>query len=338
MCPGDPTSVAVAPEAARDARFRCHEVPLAEGPGPAEGCHGYACPVMRVIGFGIDPGQRLAPPDEARLARLAAELGYQSAWTPSYGDKTAFDTCLRWHHESGLATGIAVAPASAQPPSFYADQARRVWEGTGGTFTLGVGSGNMAHAAEGMRRYIEELRPLLPNGLRLYLAALGPLMLGLTGEVADGVALNWSSAEQVAWSRQEVERSARKAGRRPPRVHEYIRTCVDPDPARARSTLVAAAKTYMLGSPAYRRHFARMGLAEDQRRLEAGGEPTPAFFTSVGATGAPGTVRAQFERLAAGLDEAIVRILVTQPGDATSAERVLRECAPKPAATIPADA
>jgi hypothetical protein len=110
---------------------------------------------------------------------------------------------------------------------------------------------------------------------------------------------------------------------------EYIRTCVDPDPERARKTLATAALGYALGPPAYRRHFERMGFGEELQRLEGtAAVPSPAFIAQSGAAGRPGEVRSQFERLAEGLDEPVVRVLVTRPGDAESAERVLRECAP----------
>src|SRR5438445_11919161 len=125
------------------------------------------------VGFSLDSRQALSRPDELRLVRVGAELGYVSAWTPSGPDASAFDTCLRWYRESGLPTGISVVPASGQPAAFYAEQARRLWQETGGSFTLGVGSGQMEHAAEGMRRYLGELRRLLPPDLPLYLAALG---------------------------------------------------------------------------------------------------------------------------------------------------------------------
>ena len=281
------------------------------------------------VGFSIDPRQGLARADELRLVRLGAELGYRSAWTPSGPDATAFDTCLSWYRESRLPTGISVVPASGQPPGFYAAHARRVWEETGGAFTLGVGSGRMEHAADGMRGYLDALRPLLPDGLPVYAAALGPRMLALAGALADGVALNWCTPEQVAWSRAQVEEAARRAGHGPPPLMAYVRTCVDPDEGLARRTLAAAALVYALGPPAYRRHFERMGLADELRRLErVDGDPSPDFTAAAGAAGRPGAVRAQVERLANGLDQPIVRVLVTHQGDAGSAERVLRECAP----------
>jgi len=194
------------------------------------------------VGFSIDPNQGLSADDELRLVALGARLGYRSAWTPSGVDEAAFDRCLRWHRASGLPTGILVVPASGAPAAFYAAQARRAWEGTGGSFTLGVGSGRLTPAAPAMRRYVAELRSLLPEGLPLSVAALGPQMLRVAAELADGVALNWCSAAQVAWSRRICEGAARGAGREVPVVASYIRTSVSPDAALARRTLTGAAR------------------------------------------------------------------------------------------------
>jgi alkanesulfonate monooxygenase SsuD/methylene tetrahydromethanopterin reductase-like flavin-dependent oxidoreductase (luciferase family) len=282
------------------------------------------------VGFSLDPAQGLSDADELRLVRLGAELGYRSAWTPSGPDGAAFERCPRWYRESGLPTGISVVPASGRPAAFYAEQARRVWEETGGSFVLGVGSGGLRPAAPAMRRYMAELRSLLPEGPPVWVAALGPLMLRVAAELADGVALNWCSAAHVAWSREVVERTARAADRPVPVVASYIRTAVDGDRGLARRTLGTAARRYALGVGAYRRHFERMGLSEELARLEAAPEAEPGdeFLAAAGAAGAPGEVRPQFDRLGRRLDVAIVRVLVTRPGDAESARQVLEECRP----------
>jgi hypothetical protein len=97
----------------------------------------------------------------------------------------------------------------------------------------------------------------------------------------------------------------------------------------ARRTLASSALVYALGPLAYRRHFERMGFTDELKRLASdGGDPSDRFIAAAGAAGAPGEVHSRFERLSAGLDEAVVRVLVTRPGDAESAERTLRECAP----------
>jgi alkanesulfonate monooxygenase SsuD/methylene tetrahydromethanopterin reductase-like flavin-dependent oxidoreductase (luciferase family) len=281
------------------------------------------------LAVGIDPDQGLSDADESRLLKHAAERGYQAAWTPSRPDSAAFDRCLRWHRESGLATGISVVPATGQPPSFYASQAVRVWEATGGRFVLGVGSGQMDTPGKAMREYLSQLRALLPPELPVYVGAMGRWMLRLGGEMGDGVALNWCSTQQVAEARVEVTRAASDAHRPVPVIAEYIRTVVDPDVALARATLSAAMLGYALGPPQYRRHFERKGFAGELKALESGQRtPSDALLAASGAYGKPGEVKAKFESLAAGLDLAIVRVLVTKRGDADSALLVIDECAP----------
>ena len=280
------------------------------------------------VAFALDPDQGLRQGDEQAVVRLAAELGYESAWTNAGPDAAAFDRCLRWFEASGLPTGISAVPASGQPPEFYAEQAMRLSEKTGGKFTLVVGSGVMSHAAAGMRRYLPEVRSRLPKSFPLYLAALGPLMLKVAGELADGVSLNWCSPEQITWSRQRVEEAARAAGRPVPRIVEYIRTAVDPDGQLAQKTVGMAAGRYLRFDP-YRRHFERMGVAEElQRLVDSNGQTALGVVRSVGAAGKPGETRQEFERLSKGLDLPIVRVLVTRPGDVDSARRVLEECRP----------
>jgi alkanesulfonate monooxygenase SsuD/methylene tetrahydromethanopterin reductase-like flavin-dependent oxidoreductase (luciferase family) len=284
-------------------------------------------------GFSLDPRLQLDPDDELRLVKRGAELGYRSAWTPATDDHEAFDRCLRWYQASGLPVGIAVVPASGRPAFWYAAHALRVHQATGGNFIFGVGSGRLEHAAEGMREYLRKLREPLADGPPIYLAALGPLLLRLAGEMADGVSLNWCSRDMVAWSREVVAEAAADSGRPLPVVAMYIRTCLDRDAEAARSALAQAALTYALGAPAYQRHFERMGFPPEElllvQRSEA--EPTPEFLAAVGAAGAPGEVRAQFERIAGGgLDVAIVRVLTARPGDPAAVELALEECAPKP--------
>ena len=119
----------------------------------------------------------------------------------------------------------------------------------------------------------------------VYLGALGPKMLELSGELADGASLNWCTPEQIAWSRERIADGAARVGRDPSEVNvaEYIRICVDDDVDAARIALAKATMGYALGDSVpsererqlgYRAHFERMGfaveLAELDRMREAG--------------------------------------------------------------------
>ena len=111
-----------------------------------------------------------------------------------------------------------------------------------------------------------------PPRTPVYLGALGPQMLRLAGQVADGVALNWCTPEQIAWGREGVAEGEAKAGRErgSVKVVEYIRICLDEDEDLARRAFVAALLGYALGQPGtqrprslgYRAHFDRMGFAD----------------------------------------------------------------------------
>ena len=111
----------------------------------------------------------------------------------------------------------------------------------------------------------------------VYLAALGPQMLRLAGEAADGVLLNWATPEHIAVSRARIDEGAARAGRDPGAVPVtmYIRVCVDDDVATARRALGQQVLGYALGQPGipqdagYRGLFGRMGFEEVLRDLEA---------------------------------------------------------------------
>jgi alkanesulfonate monooxygenase SsuD/methylene tetrahydromethanopterin reductase-like flavin-dependent oxidoreductase (luciferase family) len=180
----------------------------------------------------------------------------------------------------------------------------------------------------------------------VYLAALGPEMLRLGGELADGISLNWCSADMVAWSREIVNEAASTAGRDPSEIKlaEYIRICVDDDLEVARKAYTRAVMGYALGRPGakrpmgYRAHFERMGFADDLSRIdEMHGRNAPmdevidAFpeklLRHVGYYGPAAGAAEAFRSLAQGLDCAIVRVVASRPGiEATRA--VMDACKP----------
>jgi alkanesulfonate monooxygenase SsuD/methylene tetrahydromethanopterin reductase-like flavin-dependent oxidoreductase (luciferase family) len=167
----------------------------------------------------------------------------------------------------------------------------------------------------------------------VYLAALGPQMLRLAGEVADGVLLNWATPERIAASRERVDAGAARAGRAGGTVPMtmYIRVCIDDDAAAARQAFGAQVLGYAMGRPGipqgagYRGLFAQMGfdaeLTELEQRRDRGAAMAELvaaapdeMLQAVGYYGPAAQAPAAFARLSDGLDEAIVRVITARPG------------------------
>lgn len=281
----------------------------------------------------------------------------------------------------GLGTGIGVSPVALRSPMGFAMSAATMAKMTGGKFVLGIGTGgaynpqyrriwNMrGKSTLGlMRDYLTTIRALVAgetidytgpsvelHGAKLnmaavpnapvYLAALGPEMCKLGGELADGISLNWCSAEQVAWSRELVAEGAERAGRDPKSVviAEYIRICVDDDVDVARRAYTRSVMGYALGplgvpAQSYRAHFERMGFTQELAHIDtlrARNAPQDevvdafpeALLKNVGYYGPAAGAAAAFRKLSEGLDTSIVRVVAARPGvDSTMA--VLRACRP----------
>jgi alkanesulfonate monooxygenase SsuD/methylene tetrahydromethanopterin reductase-like flavin-dependent oxidoreductase (luciferase family) len=167
----------------------------------------------------------------------------------------------------------------------------------------------------------------------VYLAALGPQMLRLAGETADGALLNWATPERIAASRLAIDAGAARAGREPGSVPMtmYIRVCIDDDVAAARQAFGTQVLDYAMGRPGvpesagYRGLFTQMGfgaeLSELEQRRDAGvatpelaAAASDEMLRAVGYYGPAGPAPAAFARLSEGLDEAMVRIITARPG------------------------
>ncbi|MGE3273391.1 MAG: LLM class flavin-dependent oxidoreductase [Chloroflexota bacterium] len=283
--------------------------------------------------------------------------------------------------DGGLKTGISVVPATFWTVPSLSSAAATTADVTGGRFTLGVGSGDIHDLAQrrllGLqevsplklaRDYLVTLRALLAGEEVTYdgptvqleryklefdfpktpviLGALGPKMLQLAGEAADGVGLNWCAAEQIAWSRQQIAVGAARVGRDPSEVKviEYIRVSVDEDEDACRRAFMRALFRYAIARPGvpkhlgYRGHFGRMGfddaLTELEERRDRGAtldelyDAMPVDLARhVGYFGPASGAATAFRRLAEGLDVAIVRVVLARP-TLESAVAVMEACRP----------
>jgi alkanesulfonate monooxygenase SsuD/methylene tetrahydromethanopterin reductase-like flavin-dependent oxidoreductase (luciferase family) len=321
-----------------------------------------------MIGVGLDARLGLSFGQLREMAREAERLGFDSLWSPYVGVPDAFHVCAAWSQETGLRTGISVVPAALlwTPPAL-AMQAATIAQLSDGRFVLGLGTGGVGPgfwAAVGlpdrpiavMRKYATSVRDLLAgqvvksDGLALgprttalraaglprvpvYLAALGPQMLRLAGEVADGALLNWATPDRIAASRELVADGARRAGRGPADVPltMYVRVCIDDDVEEARRAFGAQVLSYAMAAPGapktagYRGMFGEMGfdavLTELEDRRDRGSalpdlvDAAPdELLRAVGYYGPAAGAANAYARFSAGLDETVVRIITVRPG------------------------
>ena len=92
------------------------------------------------------------------------------------------------------------------------------------------------------------------------MAAFGPKMLRLAGQIADRVALNMIAPRAVQALVDQVAEGAAAIGRKPPPVTVWAHVCLDPD-----DIAVDATKRLLWGyvrAPGYDRNFVAQGFGE----------------------------------------------------------------------------
>jgi len=288
------------------------------------------------IGLGVDSRIGLSTAQLRDLGPAAKAHGYQSLWTNANVEYDPIAMCVAWNKHTALPSGVSVVPIVRNPPSVLALAGRSAWELSDTHFILGIGSGSVTEKPiKAVRDYVAEVRQTAP-GVPIVIGALGPQMLKLASDVAQGAALNWCTPEQIRWSRDIVGPKIRLA--------MYIRVSVDDDVAAARLALAQQILSYALlvrpsGARGYRAHFERMGFAQELEELDARKakgvtddelartmpERMVAAFGYYGnGTGA----REKFAKLAEGLDVAIVRVLNPRTGDLGPVRRAMEAFAP----------
>lgn len=215
-------------------------------------------------GFAVFAG--IAPEIIRASAREAEALGYRSFWVNHPGTTdglVALGGAAQQTQRIDL--GIGVIPLHTRGPE-------SILEGVDANhlpldrLLLGVGSPNPGALAR-VRSGIATLRARL--GLRLVVAALGPQMCRLAGEVADGVLFNWLTPEHARLSAEWVRAGAAAVGRRPPRLFAYVRVALGAD---AGARLEEEGARYA-AIPAYGAHFVRMGVKPAETAIAAAEPP-----------------------------------------------------------------
>ena len=261
------------------------------------------------LGLSIASHSGLPPASIGALAAAAEQAGFTAvAVAEGHGDALAL--C----HPVAAATrrvriGTAVANAALRPPVLTAKTAVQLDQAAGGRFTLGLGVGNpvmngrfgiepvpplvmieeyvaviravlagqaSGHAGRVYRTGMVPLDspPVRPD-LPIYLAAMGPRMLELTGRIADGVILNLMSPAQAGQAAGVVRAAAAAAGRDPASVEVVcvVHCCLSGDAAAAAAAARDVVPRYVL-HPAVASLFGQQDAGGDlpavRERLLAG--------------------------------------------------------------------
>jgi 5,10-methylenetetrahydromethanopterin reductase len=268
-------------------------------------------------------GKVRAPAEVAQDAVAAERAGFRSGWTVhmSRGIDALSMLALAGALTSRIELGVGVVPTYPRHPHALAQQAATVQSLLRGRLTLGVGVSHRAvieelfglpykHPAAHMRDFLSVLVPLLRDGtvthrhgtytvdggfmvprtspVSVVVGALGPRMLAVAGEHADGAVTWLAGAPDIAAEVTPVLRKAAdSAGRPTPRLIAAVPAAVTADPGAARQAAAVIFARYE-GLPNYQRLLARQQVGSVADLAIVGDEDAVArevrAFAEAGAT------------------------------------------------------
>jgi len=242
----------------------------------------------------VAPGAANAVDDLVERAQGAADAGMASLWLAQMYDTDALTALALIGAQVGRVTlGTAVTTIHLRHPIALASQVKTAQAAAGGRLVLGIGTGHRAtveqrygysfdRPAWRMREYLTALLPLLRDEEVSYrgqtvtadtvgwptrvagstpppvlLAALGPLMLRLAGELADGT-ITWLAGPRTLAGHITPAITAASGQRQSPQVVACLPACLtsQPDAVRDRA---AAALAFYADVPSYHAMLDREG-------------------------------------------------------------------------------
>jgi probable F420-dependent oxidoreductase len=283
------------------------------------------------------------PPKELiAIAREAETRGYHTGWIGEAAGVDAITTsAVVLSHTEHLHMATGVIPVQVRTPVTFGLTLATLDHLAPGRFALGLGLSSPVIVGQwhGLRfsRAVDQIReavtiiraaasgervnvegkhyqvknfrffgPIPKTPPRIILAALGPQMLELAGEIADGVLLNWIPPEAIPASIARVQAGAKRAGRSLTdfEIAAFVRVCVTTDVAPARDLLARDITVYGTVN-VYQDFFRRAGYGAEIDALDAAWKAgdragavkqlTPRVLDRLGVVGDEAFCRARLE-------------------------------------------
>ncbi|OBK41673.1 LLM class F420-dependent oxidoreductase [Mycobacterium sp. 1245111.1] len=252
------------------------------------------------------PGAANLVDDVIGQARRAHELGVTKVWLAQQMNYDAISlAALVGTAVPGLGVGTSVVPINPRHPLIVAQLAQTAQAATHGNFSLGLGlgarlverpafGGDWPHVITRLREHLTILRSVIDTGsvdfhgseisasptwpvqvaggtpVPIYVAAMGPKALRVTGELADGTIPYLAGPRTIGeFIVPTINKAAAEAGRPVPRVITAVPVVLSAEVESARA-VAAEHLGFYASIPSYRNVIAREGV-DDIAELAAVG-------------------------------------------------------------------
>ena len=229
---------------------------------------------MPALALAAVPGRRRAT---LELGKEIERRGFAGIYCASFGDALGLCEALALVTER-IALGTSIVNIYARHVSEYAVTASLIQELSGGRFSLGVG---VSHAnfnkrlgaqtgkpLSDMRAFVEALAavPRVGELPPVVVAGLRDKMVGLSGEIADGVVFANVARSHMSHSLAALPIEKRSGGAF--FIGNMIPTCISDDVAAAAAVNRRTLSGYAL-MPNYRNYWKQAGYVEEMEAVEA---------------------------------------------------------------------
>lgn len=237
--------------------------------------------------------------DAVAFAQRVEQLGYSTLWLPETIGRDPFaHIAMLAEHTTTLRFATGIANLFNRHPGVMGQAANTLAEQTGGRFLLGIGVSHAPLVAGlrkldysnplgQMRTYLDAMDaspyggPKPDQPPQRVLAALGPKMLALSAERADGAHPYWSTPEHTAQAREILGPDKLLC------VEQKVVLTTDAAAARAAADLAIGQYAQL---PNYRNNWLRLGFSDDDIDHRE-----PRFVDAVVAWGDETAVRARVQ-------------------------------------------